>query len=754
MPPGTAPAPDAGSGAADGRCTDYRTGYVNAYFGDLHVHTKMSLDAYFFNSINGPREAHEFAKGTPVGLPGIGSDDPFTTVQEVRIDRPLDFAAITDHAEFIGGASAQCDFLGTTTQNLCDAVLGRSARGDIVNIAEGNTSPQIQLLVSVGDNVPLIDPLLLWPPIKRTVDDANEPCSYTALQGYEYTPNFLTQMLHRNVIFRGDASSVPDDVFSAAPLLSAVLPENGNTDWDLFDYLKQHCLDREGCDVLTIAHNPNASAGRYFLGREANAGGFTVVGDLTGVPLGRKIPQTSIYFPMTADDAQLRRRVEKSFEITQHKGQSECSAGLEGNFLASDEELDPDCDFEIWRSVCKGGADDPASCASYCTGDPARDPSFCGHRSARFSAVDVCATQGPDGSSRPEQGGDATGSCVHPLDYYRNAMAEGMAIRSKLGVNPYKLNLVAATDTHNGDPGAVTERGFYGKFGIIDDEPKELLGFWDCDDPAEDASDPAQCSGRRFQDYSRAFNPGGITGVWAKENTRGEIWDAIDRGETFGTSGPRMRLRSVASWDALPDDICAQLASGRDLIGAAVVGNGARMGGDLPPPPAPDASPHFAVWVVQDPESHPLQAIDLIKGFLDADGEPRTRTFSAVAGESGAGARPSPDDCAVHADDHPESLCAVWTDPDFDAAHDAYWYARVREVPSCRWSAWMCNVDHDVDCGLLDPANGMFPESTGLRGYEGCCAPILGEPGSFHGRKGFHTIEERAWTSPIWYEAQ
>ncbi|MEC9362884.1 MAG: DUF3604 domain-containing protein [Pseudomonadota bacterium] len=736
-----------------GRCADFRSGHKNVYYGDLHVHTKLSLDAYFFSSIGGPREAHRYAQGEPIGLPAIGSDDPFTAAQQVRIDRPLDFVAVTDHAEFIGGAAYQCDFLGVVSQQLCDALIGRAARGDIVNIAEGNTSPPVQLLVSVGDNVPLVDPLLLWPPIKRTNDEEYRPCSYTTLHGYEYTPNFLGQMLHRNVIFRGDADSVPDTVASAAPALSALLPENGNTDWDLFDELQRSCLDRDDCKVLTIAHNANASAGRYFLGREANAGSVAVVGDLGGVPLGRKIPQTDVYFPMTAEDAALRGRIEKSFEITQHKGQSECAIGVNAGFLAADEDADPNCGFELWRSVCRGEPGDPPECAAFCTGDLMRDPPFCGFRQRRFSAVELCATQGPDGSSRPASGGDGVQGCTHPLDYYRNAMAEGMAIRQSLGANPYKLGVVAATDTHNANPGEVRERRFYGKFGVIDDEPSELLGFWGCDDPAQDPRDTAACTNRRFLDYTRAFNSGGIAAVWAAENTREELWDAIHRGESFGTSGPRLRIRSVASWAPLPADVCEQLASGRDLVDGLVVTSGARMGGDLPPAPSADAKPYFAVWAIQDPEGYPLQAIDLVKGYLDADGEPKVQTYSAVASTGTPVQPPSPTSCDVAAVDHPESLCAVWADAQFDRARDAYWYARVREVPSCRWSTWMCHVDNDIDCGKLDPASGMFPQASPMRGYEGCCMPITGEPGSFKGNKHFHTIEERAWTSPIWYEA-
>ncbi len=727
-----------------GRCADYRDGYRNVYYGDLHVHTRMSLDAYFFSGVNGPREAHRFARGEAVGLPAIGSDDPFTAGREARIDRPLDFVAITDHAEFIGGPAAVCDPTAGT-QQLCDTLLGQRARADVVGIAAGDTSTLNQLIVSLGDALP--SDYLLWGEIKRINDQEYEPCEYTSLHGYEYTPNELSQMVHRNVVFRGAADSVPDTVFSAGALTAALLPENGNDDWALFDHLQSACIDRPDCDVLTIAHNSNASDGRYFLGREANAGDFSVVGDLSGVPLGRKIPQTDIYYPMTEADARLRNNVEKSFEMMQHKGQSECAAGLEGRYLAADEELDPACGFEVWKSVCSGRPEDPPSCAEYCSGDPAVDPDFCGHKTYNTNGVDLCVTQGPDGSSRPAHGGGDTDNCSHPLDYYRNAMAEGMAIARTLGVNPYKLNVVGASDTHNGTPGAVAERGFNGHFGVIDDDPDEQLGLWLCDGGNEDPADPQRCSNRRFEEFSRAFNPGGITGVWAAENTRAEIWDAIERGESFATSGPRLRVRSVASWSPLPTDVCEQLAAGRETIGGGVA-----MGADLPPPPDTDAKPHFAVWAVQDPEGHALQAIDLVKGYLDAAGAPRVRTVDAVAATRRPVERPS-QDCTVADDGHPDSLCARWTDENFDAARDAYWYARVREVPSCRWSAWMCKIEHPVDCGLLDPANGLFPKDSGLRGYEGCCAPIAGEPGSFHGKASFHTIEERAWTSPIWYEA-
>lgn len=725
--PGT---PDDG-GPVAGHCSGFRSGHKNAYFGDLHTHTSYSLDAYFFNAANDPRAAHRFAKGEPGGLPGLGSNDPYTKQREVSIGRPLDFNAVTDHAEFLGGFVNTCGRTAVTQQQ-CDQRIGQGIRDDIVNIAAGNTSLQQQLLQSLIAQSP--SNISAWTTTKQINDEENEPCTFTTLHGYEYTSNELGQMFHRNVIFKGDTARMPLDVFPAVRPDTALNPQNGNDDWDLFDHLNFACQSVLGCNVLTIPHNGNLSDGRMWL----------PMNPATGVPLGRKIESTDIYMPMTEADAQLRRKMDVAVEITQHKGSSECSVGLEGNYLQGEETA---CDFENNKTVCRGMPDDPATCAQYCKGDPLTDPNFCSHRTPPSNVVDTCINPGPDGSSRPARNPSATSTenCVHPLDFYRNAMAEGLAIRKALGINPYKANIIASSDTHNGISGNVQERGFVGHGGVLDDEPKEQLGLWVCD--SGDATDPANCVNRRFIDFARVLNPGGLAGVWAPENTRDDIWDGIHRGETWGTSGPRIKVRSVGGW-SLPANICQRLAGGENPVDTGEI-PGALMGGDLPLPAT--GSPNIAVWAQQDPENYPLQRIDIVKGYVDAEGKPRVRVYENVAHTTDTVTRPSMSDCSVKVGRHPEQLCASWTDPDFHADQDAYYYARVLEVPSCRWSAWMCNVDKKVDCSKLDPANGMFPESSGFKGYEGCCV-ISGDVGHFSGRNTFSTIEERAWASPIWYE--
>jgi hypothetical protein len=723
------PPPDGGPVA--GHCVDFREDRKHAYFGDLHTHTSYSLDAYFFNAANDPRAAHRFAKGEVGGLPGLGSDDPYTKQREVSIGRPLDFNAVTDHAEFLGGFVNTC---GRTpqTQQFCDRAIGQGIRDNIVAIAAGDTPLQQQLLQSLIGFSPTN--ISAWHTTKQINDEENEPCNFTTLHGYEFSSNELSQMFHRNVIFKGDTARMPQVVFGAVRPDTALNPQNGNDDWDLFDHLNLACKSVPGCDVLTIPHNGNLSDGRMWLPMEPG----------TGVPLGRKLDSTDVYFPMTFADAQLRVSLDRAVEITQHKGQSECAVGLEGDYLDGEESA---CDFEINKSVCRGGPDDPASCAQFCKGDSLTDPNFCSHRTVGSNQVDPCVNPGPDGRSRPAGDPDAagTGNCTHPLDYYRNAIAEGLAVRRTLGINPYRANIVAATDTHNGISGNAAERGFVGHGGVLDDEPQELFGFWACD--SGDPADPASCSNRRFLDFARTLNPGGLAGVWARENTRDEIWDALHRGETWGTSGPRMKIRSIGGW-SLPANTCAQLAAGVNPVDTGAT-QGALMGGNLPLPA--QGRPQIAVWAQQDPENYPLQRIDIVKGWVDAQGKPRVKLFEGVVRTPHAVQRPSMSDCSVPVGNHPEQLCTVWADPEFDPAQDAYYYARALEVPSCRWSAWQCNVEKKVDCSRLDPANGMFPEASGFAGYEGCCV-IEGAPGSFRGRNTFHTIEERAWASPIWYE--
>jgi hypothetical protein len=506
--------------------------------------------------------------------------------------------------------------------------------------------------------------------------------------------------------------------------VTAETSNNTNDDWRLYDWLDANCDPSAGCQTMSIPHNPNQSGGGMYLPRDPTS----------GLPAGRDGK------PLTLADATLRAKYDRTIEIFQHKGNSECGVGL-GIY---EDRVDPSCGLELAKNVCRGLPQDPPECGRFCTGDAATDPDFCRLQTKPTFATGVCEFEGRNGTSGPDK------KCVAPLDMARNILADGLAVDDVLGVNPMRMGFIGSSDTHNGDPGNVAESNFPGHGGVLDGDPRTQLGYWTCDKAGEDPADPAHCTNREFLDRARGFNPGGLAGVWAAENTRASIWSALERGESFATSGPRLRIRTLASWTPPPDDVCARLTAGDNPVDTGEM-QGTVMGGGLPA--GGGGAPYLVVWAEQDlggaEPGLPLQKLDVVKGWSDAQG-PHVKVYDGVAKTTAPVDPPSSETCVAATNGHPERLCAVWQDPDFDPGKRAYWYARAFEVPSCRWSTQLCVANH-VDCGALDPANGMFPVDSPMRDFEGCCS-IQGKPGSFHGENAFNTITERAWASPIWYQ--
>ncbi|MGH7899177.1 MAG: DUF3604 domain-containing protein, partial [Candidatus Binatia bacterium] len=271
-----------------------------------------------------------------------------------------------------------------------------------------------------------------------------------------------------------------------------------------------------------------------------------------------------------------------------------------------------------------------------------------------------------------------------------------------LGVNPFRLGFVGATDTHYGTPGNVDEGSFLGSHPSTT-SVEEVLGEIE-------------------------NNSGGLTVVWAEENSRDAIFEALRRRETYATSGTRPIVRFFGGWQ-YPDELCDSTTFTADADGGGVP-----MGGLLPNPPGAGA-PRFAVFALKDPTGGDLQAVQIVKGWVDASGMTHEKVFE-VAGDRGNGASVDPATCAPTGAGA-SSLCAVWTDPEFDSAAPAFWYARVLENPSCRWSTRYCQARGvnplDADCTAQAEAAG--------GNLAACCPADPVRP----------IVQERAWTSPIWW---
>ena len=386
----------------------------------------------------------------------------------------------------------------------------------------------------------------------------------------------------------------------------------------------------------------------------------------TNLANGRMAPYMGIDDSMESRRgyAEVRLDREPIIEIFQHKGASECINGLTSVMGAPDEL----CDVEAVRVI-------------------GRSETYVG--SALVEGEFVMEQH----SMVTEECGDEVGEygmlgagCVDATDFARSALAVGLKEEREIGLNPVKLGVIASTDTHTATPGAVSESDYRGAV-TGEATPMERL------QPGLLTSGPEG-------------NPGGLAGVWAVENSRDAIFAAMLRREVFGTSGPRIAPRFFAGWD-YGEGLC-----GDERLVAEGYAGGVAMGGDLGAAPSNDPRPAFIAFAARDPADGAslLDKLQLVKGWVDTDGAMR----SSVRTIAGAG----------EARDGAETLCAVVRDDTFDASESAYYYLRVVEVPTRRWSSH--------DCGTL-----------------GADAPPRCADGSLP-----EEIVEMAWTSPIWYRPE
>lgn len=629
------------------------------HFGDLHVHTVHSLDANVQGTIITPHQAYRYAMGERLGVQPYLEDG--TATRFTQLARPLDFAAVTDHAgnlgeteictnpEYFGYNAPECvlyraqpDYafvmlnlmmLGFPQAPYLPGVSelfgGTPLIQDQPLVGENRRVPRLPMCGVVGTNGLLGGDACLeaakdpWENIKAAAEAFNNPdgeCGFTTFVAYEYSATPLSNNLHRNVIFRN----------AVVPELPPAYQEYPHVEL-LWDALDARCSADEGCDYLTIPHNSNLSAGLMFKTEDRN-----------GTPYDTAF-------------AQRRQDQEPLAEIYQHKGQSEC-LGTQG--AGAQDEL---CGFEIipYNNL---------------TGD----------RAAGLNT-------GP-----PQE-----------QDYLRQALKQGLVLERDLGANPFQYGFIGSSDTHLGTPGATNEADFVGHAGAGMNPNNGVEGLSDLIE----------------------YSPGGLAVLWAEENSRESLFQAMQRREAYATSGHRPIVRFFGGWD-LPANMCQ--GSGFVEEGYA---NGVSMGGLLGTPPDTATAPRFAVSALRDPgapgePTEPLQRIQIIKGWLD-DGVKREQVFE-VAGDPDNGASVDLRTCATQGSGF-SSLCSVWQDPEFDPSEKAFYYARVVDNPSCRWSTRQC-LAAGIRCENPDEVP---PE------WEDCCNADYPK-----------TVQERAWTSPIWYAGQ
>ncbi len=580
----------------------------NAYFGDLHVHTRNSFDAYIFNTRATPDDAYRFAKGEAIDN-GAGF--------QIQLGGPaLDFLAVTDHGEYIGiipqMATLGTELNRTETAQSIFGLVAQDRRGNFLRI--GQTVVNGEEIEDIYDRE-MMDSV--WADTIEAAERHNEPGRFTTFAGYEFTA--MVQVtdtgaanLHRNVIFEDGA---PTRLFST---LDSTNPEDL---WVWMDGQRE-----AGRDVLAIPHNSNASNGQMFALTRYN-------GEALDAEYGNN-----------------RMRNEPLVEITQLKGTSETHPSLAPN--------DEFSNFEQYEFLI-----------------------------------------GSTDKSEPLPG-----------SFVRNALGRGIGIETDTSVNPYEFGLIGSSDTHLG-AASLIEESFFGKF------PHDM-------DPATRQSTPPEGAPEWPENYTATadvvttaqYGASGLAGVWAPQNTREALFAAMRAKETFGTSGPRIKVRMFAG----PDYSTETLASA-DMLEQAYAG-GVPMGGRLE---AAETAPQMIAWAVRDPASVPLQRLQIIKVWSDDGVEQEAIHDVACAGGAQVdpqtrrcadnGARVDMATCATNDETGAGELKALWQDPDYDPAQSAAYYVRVLENPKCRWSSW-------------DAARAGTPVS-----------PVM-EP----------LVQDRAWGSPIW----
>ncbi|MFL2710175.1 MAG: DUF3604 domain-containing protein [Gammaproteobacteria bacterium] len=625
----------------------------NPYYGDLHVHTKYSFDAYVFGVTASPDDAYRYAKGEAIMHP-LG--------YEMKLREPLDFYSVTDHGFYMGMIQAFADT--TTDISKLDFAkpfhnLNREDNLTVESAGERSNIFSSILGAAIVQPYPDWHPKIIkawlsrnvqaalksfdydihksaWADVARSANEHNDPGNFTTFIGYEFTTstNIEGGNLHRNVIFESSKASI-----RPWTRIDSLNPE------DLWTW--QDLLRDKGIDTISMPHNSNGSNGQMFEMESFK-------GDAIDILYSEK-----------------RMRNEPIVEVTQVKGTSETHPLLS-----------PDDDW------------------------------------ADFEIMDVRVGSRPPTYSKPSGG------------YVREAYLNGLTLEFTKQGNPYKFGLIGSSDTHTG-AGAFDESDYWSKVGLLDGDP-ENRGSVPLTEENVD----------RLKEYMAAFNQpistikldqgeyantgftqwgaSGLAVAWAEENTRESIFQAFKRKETFATTGSRIAVRFFGGYDLSSIDLNS------DSLVSQAYQKGVTMGGDLLNDN--NKTPEFIVWAQRDKNGAPLQRIQIIKGWMDSNsGRPSEYVYDVACSDGLSvdpltnrcpdnGARVNISDCSISKNVGSTELKTIWKDPDFNPLDKSFYYVRVLENPTCRWSTW----------------------DAIKRGFKP--------------REDLHeTIQERAWSSPIWY---
>ncbi len=578
----------------------------NVFFGDLHVHTGLSYDAYTNGVRTLPEDAYRFMKGGTIEH-GIG--------YPIQLSRSLDFGAVTDHGEYLG-VPRYLDKESGGENKLREVMLTGSPLRITFNFLYTifSTMSSVEQREKTFGIAGMEDvSRAAWQQIIDVAERHNDPGRFTTFIGYEWTSMPNADNLHRNVIYKTD--SVPEFPFTS---------RDSNNPEDLWAALDKQ--REQGMQMFAIPHNGNVSNGRMY--RSVTFNGEA----------------------LSPDYAEKRLFNEPISEIMQVKGASETHP-----ILSSDDEF---ADFEIYdqRLASDGGFSEPKG------------------------------------------------------SYARDALRTGLELSHSEGFNPYKFGVIGSTDSHNSSS-PVEENTYHGKLPLIDGTAGLRQGV--------------TLLLPKSQNRGGRWSAMGLAAVWAEENTRASLYDAMRRKETYATSGPRMTLRFFAGWD-YDDDLLS-----RDNAIEQAYAGGVPMGGTLPAiagvsQAAKNRSPVFAVWAAKDPQGANLDRVQIIKGWVDKVGQSHERIYDIAASDDrhfdvGLGKlTPIGNTVDITTGVYTNGigdvqLATIWRDPDFDPAREAFYYVRVIEIPTPRYSTFDA-----IALGITPP-----------------------EPS---------TIQERAISSAIWYQ--